>query len=259
LKIAPILNLSIEVVHAYSGLFDANETFVIRAGMGREESLLYDMDYFINVDKAEENSVMVLPELKITKRLLYGMPDIELLKLSKEKDCAMIVMGTTGSHDIAGKLFGSISTEMAQNARCPVILVPKNPAFEQLKHILFASNYESATLKLINNGLQWANKFKSNIHFVHISETGNLKDFTEIKEIIFDTFSREKDSFVASEIKNLHAYSVSEGLHRYIDKKQINLLMMVAPKRKFLQNIFQKNTTKEMAFSINIPMVVLHA
>ena len=258
LEIASVWNLSIEVVHVYAGLFNINERFIIRAGMGRESSLLADMDYFINVDKPEEGTLMVLPDIKIERKLLHGMPDIELTKLSKEEDCAMMIMGTTGAHGMAGKLFGSISTEVARHAGCPVVLVPKDATFRPIKQILFASNYESATPESIKNCMAWAKNFKSSIHFVHIAEGDDSRDFEEIKMTIFDTLFEKNDPFVAFEINNIHAYSVGEGLQEYIEEQHIDLLVMVAPKKNFLQDLFHKSRTTEMAFSTKIPMVVYH-
>lgn len=257
IKIAPVLNLSIEVVYAYSGLFNVSEKFVIRAGMNKEEALLYDMDYLINLGEGEE-TVAMLPAIKIEKRLLQGIPNIEIVKLSEEEDCAMIVMGTTGSHNAVGKFFGSTSTEVARNANCPVILVPKEAKFTGIKHILFSSNYESTDSKVIKGSMNWANNFKANIHFVHIVEEGDGRDFDESRETIIDTIFEGKAPSVAFEIKNIYAHSVGDGLHNYIEEKNIDLLVMVAPKKSFLQNIFHKSRTKEMAYSTKIPMVVYH-
>jgi len=257
MKIAPVLNLSIEVVYAYSGLFNVSEKFVIRAGMNKEEALLYDMDYLINLGEGEE-TVAVLPAIKIEKRLLQGIPNIEIVKLSEEEDCAMIVMGTTGSHNAVGKFFGSTSTEVARNANCPVILVPKEAKFTGIKHILFSSNYESTDSKVIKGSMNWANNFKANIHFVHIVEDGDGRAFDESRETIIDTIFEGKAPSVAFEIKNVFAHSVGDGLHNYIEEKNIDLLVMVAPKKNFLQNIFHKSRTKEMAYSTKIPMVIYH-
>lgn len=257
IKIAPVLNLSIEVVYAYSGLFNVSEKFVIRAGMNKEEALLYDMDYLINLGEGEE-TVAMLPAIKIEKRLLQGIPNIEIVKLSEEEDCAMIVMGTTGSHNAVGKFFGSTSTEVARNANCPVILVPKEAKFTGIKHILFSSNYESTDSKVIKGSMNWANNFKANIHFVHIVEEGDGRDFDESRETIIDTIFEGKAPSVAFEIKNIYAHSVGDGLHNYIEEKNIDLLVMVAPKKSFLQNIFHKSRTKEMAYSTKIPMVIYH-
>ena len=259
MEVAPVFNLSIEVVHVYYGLFDTNEPLIIRGGMGREESLLFDMDYLINVEE-EEGSIAVLPTIKIEKRLIQGVPDKEIIKLSKQDDCAMIVIGTTGSHGKVGKFFGSISTEVARNADCPVVLVPKEAAFTGIKHILFASNYESINPERITESMNWATAFKSNVHFVHIvEEDTDERDFDDGRETIFDTLFAKRDPSVAFEIKNIYAHSVGEGLHDYIEEKNIDLVVMVAPKKNFLQNIFHKSRTKEMAYTTNVPMMVLHA
>ena len=70
-----------------------------------------------------------------------------LEELSKSAD--LIVMGTTGLQDFLSKIIGSTSLEVANKAHCPVLLVPRDARWKRIDKIMYASNYDSTTPKMV--------------------------------------------------------------------------------------------------------------
>jgi nucleotide-binding universal stress UspA family protein len=56
-------------------------------------------------------------------QLVEGPPTPAILRVAAEEGCDMIIMGSRGHGQIAGLLLGSVSSAVAQQARCPVLIV----------------------------------------------------------------------------------------------------------------------------------------
>jgi len=58
----------------------------------------------------------------VTVTAVHGLPADELVKVSEGAD--MIVLGRRGMGGFARMLMGSVSSQVAQHAQCPVLIVP---------------------------------------------------------------------------------------------------------------------------------------
>lgn len=58
----------------------------------------------------------------VTVTAVHGLPVDELVKASENAD--MIVLGRRGMGGFARLLMGSVSSQVAQHAQCPVLIVP---------------------------------------------------------------------------------------------------------------------------------------
>lgn len=62
------------------------------------------------------------PSLKISTRLLNGNPADEIVRLAKEEDFSVIVVGSRGLSGVEELLLGSVSDRIADIATCPVLI-----------------------------------------------------------------------------------------------------------------------------------------
>jgi nucleotide-binding universal stress UspA family protein len=69
--------------------------------------------------------------LKVEEVLQIGVPFWEIIKVAKEKDVDLIVMGTHGRTGLAHVLIGSVAEKVVHNAHCPVLTV-KHPQYKYI-------------------------------------------------------------------------------------------------------------------------------
>lgn len=60
----------------------------------------------------------------VTVRAVSGLPAEELLKAAADMD--MIVVGSRGAGGFSRLLLGSVSTQVAHHAHCPVVVIPSS-------------------------------------------------------------------------------------------------------------------------------------
>lgn len=193
--------------------------------------------------------------LHIDKEVLIGFAVDEIAKASRDFD--FIVMGKTGESGFLDNIFGRVSSGVSQKARCPVILVPNGLEFHGIKHILYASNYESADEDKIEQIKEFNEPFKAFIHFVHVNKgEGDL--FEKSKEEIFEELFEEGEPAFPFEIEEIEGESIVESLNEYAHQRAIDLIVMVNCKRNFWQQLVHKSQTKKMASRSDLPLMVYH-
>lgn len=258
LEIASILDASVELVHVYSGTFSPDQPIIMQTAPTQHEAVVKHLGNF--KEKGEEifkSHSEKVPE--ITTKAVLGFPEVELVKFSNEEDTYIIVMSTSGSHGISGKLFGTISTHVARKANCPVMLIPKETEFKPFKHILYASNFEGVDEYNIRRLTYFAEQFKANIHFVHVkTDKAGSSTFNEVKERIMQTIFSDGDPAFSFEMTEVSSDSIVDGLNEYSEQKKIDMVVMVSPHRHFLESLFHKSTTTAFAFNSTLPVLVLH-
>jgi len=81
-----------------------------------------------------ENQVSVLKDEypKITGKLVKGNTFLEIIRVARDDDVDMIVMGTHGRTGLAHVLIGSVAERVVREAPCPVLTV-KHPEHEFVK------------------------------------------------------------------------------------------------------------------------------
>lgn len=63
------------------------------------------------------------PQVKADHRLLEGEPAEEILKVARDVNADMIVMGTHGSSGLTRLLVGSVAESVMRKAPCPVLTI----------------------------------------------------------------------------------------------------------------------------------------
>lgn len=91
----------------------------------------------------EKIKIGVIPPIKFTTKLVEGVPEDSIENFAKERKPQLIIMGTRGSGKKEKELIGSVTGEVLDVCRIPVLAVPENANsfdFEKINHIVFFCN-----------------------------------------------------------------------------------------------------------------------
>lgn len=251
--LADVFSASIHLVHVYHPSFDPS----VPSFSGDSELIsikkeaLGEFVQKYRLPVAEDN-----PHVSISHDVTVGFAVDELIHLSKQDDCDFVVMGSTGEHGVADKLFGSISSSVSRKAWSPVLLVPADVTFRPISRILYASNFESIEDEMIEELFEFAAPFEAGVHFVHVSE--GKTDENALREEIFEEVFEQKTAVPSFQTATVYHEEPSEGLSIYAIEHEVDLISIVTHRRSFWENLLHKSTTKQLAFNTNIPMMVLH-
>lgn len=183
----------------------------------------------------------------------------EVIVEESKGDTDLIVMGRTGSNSVFEKVFGTVSTQVAQDADCPVLLVPKDTNFKDIKKVLFATNkYITSEEPMIRKLVQVLSGYRPEIHFVQIqNDIFNYFNLENEEHELLDLFKKVAPqlTFKITKLKNDHAM---ESLFEYAKEEGIDLVTLVTEHRSMLQQLFHRSMTKRMILNSPIPLLVMH-
>ena len=253
--LAQSLDAHITVVHINEYFIPVSEIAVAPLSEHEDDRLAEAMETFISDDiRGESGDTSILVKNNVKSKILRGDPVSRLEELSKTAD--LIVMGTTGLQDFMSKIIGSTSLEVANKAHCPVILVPRDARWKPIDKIMYASNYDSTTPKMVREITDFAVMINAAIHFVHIEEFTDNDE--KVTNIIWDELFSTSDPSLAFEIHTIYGEDRIKELKEYSEKNKINLMAFVSKHRNFWQNLMHNSVTQDIAISTTTPMLIMH-
>lgn len=194
-------------------------------------------------------------DIELRPALYLGFAADEITRLSVDYD--LIIMGTLGESDILDRVFGSISSAVAQRADCPVLLVPASTRFEGYENLLYASDDLSLSREIVLKLMEFNDLFKARIHFVHVN-TGVREGLKGARERLFATLFAGPEPEFAFEITEVQAAEVEDGLHQYMESNPVDMVVMATRHRGFWERFFHTSQTRRMALHAERPLLVFH-
>lgn len=246
---------SIHVVHLYTPAVEAEYPNVVPPIPEYVRMREKQLTEFVDECKAE-----CAPDfdrdVRITKELIIGFPADEIVKLSQNYD--LIVMGTKGETDLLDRWFGSVSSNVAQRAKCPIVLVPKGVSFHKIKQIVYAVNYESVDEHAIDKLLGINKALEANVHFLHIAEDDDKEAFTKTKAELFEELFEDGVPEFSFTMEEVPGDDIPETISNYAIEHGIDLVVMATPQRSFWERFFHKSQSRKMALTAKLPLMIYH-
>lgn len=245
----------VRVMHAYHPSFDYSNPYLDMPAAEFEAVKRELMKNFVaehTVEAGQAGAVATVAKPKT--ELCIGFAGEEVVRLSGEMD--LIVMGTTGEGNLMEKVFGSVSTHVARNAHCPVLLVPGNCKCTGFREIVFASNYNAADEAMLQQLIEMAGIGPASIHFVHVEAEAD-KPYS-VAKVEFEQAVRENMPDIGFNTVEIECSDIEEGIVKYAQDIGADLIAMGTVKRGFLENLFHRSVTKRMAFHTTVPLLVMH-
>jgi nucleotide-binding universal stress UspA family protein len=192
----------------------------------------------------------------ISGSVVDGSFQTQVMAMVKKEVDVWIVMGTTGSGAVDAFIFGSYTLLAIREFRCPLIIVPPEARFSRIEHIGLACDMahvsETIPFQTISKLLQ---EFRARLIVLYVSKPD---------ENMYPTVLAEAKS-VQRNLARLHPdirittnENVGDGLVAFMDKQSIDLILLVPKEHNFLERLFHKSITKDMALHPKVPIMVVH-
>ena len=94
-----------------------------------------------------------LPAVKFTTTVLKGIPEEVIVEYAKDCHPELIVMGTRAADKKKGKLIGSVTAEVLDSARFPILAIPEMVEMNNagdIRHVLLFCNLDQDDLLAVD-------------------------------------------------------------------------------------------------------------
>ena len=203
---------------------------------------------------AEEN--IELDKIKYSVELRIGFAADEIVRVAKEFNCDLIIMGTQGATGL-GKLFlGSITYSVIKQTEIPVLAIPSEYVFKTIDKIVFATDYEGiSNKKTLAPLFELANSFDAMVLMFHAIEAKEpIAAYIEELQV----WKTEKNFHHVKHTNSIATCEdVTQGIMEFADENDASIIAMIPHSYNFFTNLIHKSKTKEIAMESKVPLLVL--
>ncbi|TYA58047.1 universal stress protein [Formosa maritima] len=243
------------IMHAYQDEIYADECLLNREKLDKVTKAVNKVSL-----KKLENILKQIKEISPNPRHKYYIVSSnnilvdEADKIVDKENIDLIVMGTRGETNDRKTTFGSHTLQVLKYVQCPVLAIPENFKYSQPKHIMFPTNYmipyKRRELKLL---CEMASPFRGEIDMVYISKTNKLSMRQEDnKNFVKNELCKNKINFITVKNKD-----ITKSIFRYIESKNIDMLVMVNTRHSFLEDMLFQTTIDKISLQLTIPFLAL--
>jgi nucleotide-binding universal stress UspA family protein len=186
----------------------------------------------------------------------FGKLSVVVANIVKNKSIDLVVMGAHKSNGLSRFLFDCHTHDVLDNIQCPVLLVPENLKFKEIRLIAYATDLTFSDSKVIKYLSEVAIACNSEIVVSHISPYGlpDIDSEKAIKHPINEFSPQDHPKILYTNIKGAN---IPRRLIEITGSGKADLLTLVHKQYGFFERLFHSSISKKMANSSKIPLLVL--
>jgi nucleotide-binding universal stress UspA family protein len=181
----------------------------------------------------------------------------ELERLSRHRQADLIIMGITGRSTLAQVFIGSNALKMAANKFCPVMIIPSNSEYREIKNVMLTSDFKNVVSTTPSAPIKKVLRtFNANLHIVNV----NTDHYIALTEEHESEKNRLKEMFAEfnPEFYFLRLFDVEEAISLLASDKNIDLIINVQKDHSLVHKFFKISHTKKLAYQSTIPVMIAH-
>lgn len=171
-----------------------------------------------------------------------------------------VVVGAESAGAVERFFSGGQTTSAIEALHCPVIVVPPEAHFTNIRKIGLACDLRDVVDTIPFNQIKsLVNKFKAELHIIHINEvTKPVFDPDTIAESgwLQDILGELKPKYHF--IKYIKEDEMEKGITDFAEQYKIDLLITVPKKHNLLSKLFQHSHSKRLVLQAHIPVLSIH-
>lgn len=255
IQLADKINANIEVLHV--GQLDAEGvanpsmvSFAIQEKVRQSKNLMNETirSAIDKIDTPRET------QSNIHVNIEMGVINTKIAEVAAGYHTDLIVMGTHGEQRILDRMFGSTTSNILKQAPCPVLVIPESARFEEKMILGYATDLMDADPFEIWKASKLLKAFEPTIKCIHFN-TKQATNKDKLKEL--SVYFAEVAPDLDITFHNLQVKDKVQSMNEFVEKQNINMLVMYKPQRNFFAALFHRSFTEEMAMQIAIPLLVV--
>lgn len=195
--------------------------------------------------------------VRIHTQISQGDVLLEIETLAGKINPFAIVMGPEREGALQRLLTGNNTLAAAKQSKYPVIVVPADCSYSKLKRIGLGIELNEVIKTIpVDFITRLQQQFHAVLYVLHISTVPGALLAGERKEEADWLYEllKERDP----QYHYLYQENVEEGLCRYAEKYQLDMLIVFPHRRNFFKQLFFPGHTRALALHCNIPVLFFH-
>lgn len=208
-----------------------------------------------------------LPDISFEFHLKQGVVEDVIKQYDKKLRPILVIMGTRDKKQKQADLIGSVTAEVMEQIKTPVLAIPNEiflKPLERIKNIAIATSLGKNYLLNYDKGMQFFKEFTGNIHVLHVMETGEInhkEDYDDKQQKMQDLLTKAKTAYPNANItpKFIEAtQSRARELNFFAEINKIDLIVVKKSNRLWLLNkLLFASTAQNLVFHAETALLVI--
>lgn len=180
-----------------------------------------------------------------------------LERAARHRKADLVIMGITGKSALAQVFFGSNTLKMAETKACPVLIVPQEAEFKQIKNVMLTSDFKNTHNTTPSGPIKnFLDAFRPQLHIVNVDKDHYIS--------LTDNYEKEKEDLrrlftdYRPEFYFMRLFDVDEAINLFAEERDIDLIIAVQKNHSFMEKLFSSGRTKTLAYHSKMPILVVH-
>lgn len=208
-----------------------------------------------------KNKLVPGTPVKVQYILSQGLAEEEIVKYSKTYQPFVVIMGTRGKDRKETDLIGSVTAEVIELTKVPVLAIPEDfhyMGIDQLKDILFITNFEETDINILNGIEKLIRSLEVSLHCVHVGPFRHSK-WDEIKLAGLNDYLKKEFPLTPVTSDFISSENFWLGVEAYVQKHGIDIICIGSKKRNIIARMLNPSIAKKMLFHTTTPLLVFPA
>jgi nucleotide-binding universal stress UspA family protein len=201
-----------------------------------------------------------IPKVKYASTLREGLPEEEIISMCRANHPMLVIMGTRGKSQKDVDLIGSVTGEIIELSKTPILAIPENVPFKDLsqaRHIAFATSFNQRDLVAFDAFMAIMKGYNFPIYLFNISTSKD--EWNEIRLAgIREYFAKQYPE------ANIVHTVLDDGdlllsIEKFVRDKQIDMIALTTHRRNIIARMFNPGIARKMLFHTDTPLLVLHS
>jgi len=181
----------------------------------------------------------------------------ELEKLARHREADLIIMGITGRTTIGQTFIGSNTLKMVDKKVCPVLIIPPDGEYRDVKNVLLTSDFKNVTASTPSVPIKKILKtFQPDLHVLNVDSS----HYVALTEAYQSEKASLKEMFndFSPEFYFLGLHDVDEAINQFAEDKKIDFIIIIHKEQNIFNKLFVKSHTKKLVYHSSVPVLAIH-
>ncbi len=180
--------------------------------------------------------------------------DLMLEEVDRDPDLLLLISNQQSYAEATGGAMGY--PNLVFNLKCPVYIVPDNYSYSEISNIAYATNLHPEDMEALKH---LSETFKSSGIKVSLLHNVGDADFEgKLKWKGFVELVKETSGLDSVEPVVTHEKKTLDAIESYVNKHDVDLLVVLKEKKGFFKEVFSTSHTKNVLTHIDKPVLVYH-
>ena len=209
----------------------------------------------------DKNAELGDNKVDIKFEMTKGIAEEEIVSFSKEYEPWLIIMGTRGKDRKSIDLIGSVTAEVIDMSKYPVLVIPEDfdyKGLEKINNVLYTTSFDEADFKALDILEKFLRPWNVKIICVHVEAKDHPK-WDEVRMAGLNEYMKKtyRDTDVVCDL--IESDDFLEGIEAYVKEHKIDFISITTKRRSFISRMFNPSVAKKMLFHSTTPMLVFHS